>query len=75
MKTIQQLLELSKNPFYRFTNEEAEKLDDFLLKNQDTTSPTSAKKRSKPLSNKTRVVVRNVVKKADTYPPEASDEL
>ena len=73
MKTIQQLLELSKNPFYKFTLDEQEVLDDFLYKQQDTTSQKSPAKNLKKLSKKTRVTVRNVVSKVDTYAPEASE--
>jgi len=70
MKTIQQLLQLSKNKFYHFTKDEQETLDDFLLKSQDTTCKKSQKKNLTESSDKTRVIVRNVVKKIDTYAPE-----
>ena len=71
MKTIDQLLQLSKNPFYKFTRDEQAVLDDFLSKKQESESKTSQKKSSTESSKKTRAIVRNVVKKADTYPPEA----
>lgn len=73
MKTIQQLLELYKNPFYVFTNEEQEVLDDFLLKKQVTTLKRLRKTKSNDLLDKTRVTVRNVVKKVNTYAPEAHE--
>ena len=71
MKTIQQLLDLAKNPYYQFTKDEQAVLDDFLSKKQDKDSETSQKSNSKQSSKKTPVTVRNIVKKADTYPPEA----
>lgn len=71
MKTIQQLLELSKNPFYKFTDSEQAVLDDFLSQKQASDSETSQQESSTESSQKTRAIVRNVVKKADTYPPEA----
>lgn len=70
MKTIEQLLKLSRNPYYKFTQTEQEVLDDFLSKNQDSDSQKSQKTNSTELSPKTRAIVRNVVKKTDTYPLE-----
>lgn len=70
MKTIQQLLELSKNPHYTFTPDERRVLDDFLAQNQDSHSKKSQKKNSNELSPKTRVTVRNVVQPIDTYAPD-----
>lgn len=75
MKSIEQLLELSKNPYYKFTKPEQEKLDDFLAKQQDEDSASSQKKSSKKSDDKTPVVVRNVVKKTPTYPPEAPESF
>ena len=72
MKTIQQLLDLSKNPFYRFTDAEQAVLDDFLSQKQEPDSKKSQKESSTESLQKTRAIVRNVVKKADTYPPEES---
>lgn len=71
MKTIQQLLELSKNPFYKFTNDEREVLDDFLEKKREEASKTSPKRRLSESQKKTRAIVRNVVKKTvDTIEEE-----
>lgn len=70
MKTIEQLLELSKNPYYIFTEDEKAVLDDFLLKKRDTDSKQSQSTSSNKSSKKTNVRVRNIVKKTDTYPPE-----
>lgn len=75
MKTIQQLLELSKNPFYKFTTDEQEVLNDFLSQKPVTTLKKLPKKNSKKSSKKTRVIVRNVVKKVDTYAPEATETV
>ena len=63
MKTIEQLLDLSKNPFYKFTSEEQAVLDDFLLKKREKDSRSKQKKSSKPSENNTPVLVRNIVKK------------
>lgn len=63
MKTIEQLLELSKNPFYTFTPQEQAVLDDFLYKRRATRSQQSQETDSKQSSNKTRVRVRNIIPK------------
>jgi hypothetical protein len=73
MKTIEQLLQLSKNPYYKFLPEEKEVLDDFLLKGTAPVSTTSQKTNLNKSSKKTRAIVRNIVKKAATYPPEADE--
>lgn len=73
MKTIQQLLELVKNPYYVFTKDEQAVLDAFLLRQQDSASKKSRPTGSSKSSAKTRVTVRNIVHKADTYPPEAAE--
>lgn len=70
MKTIEQLLELSKNPFYTFLPDEKRVLDDFLSKNQDTDSETSQTTSSQKSSKTTRVTARNVVEHVDTYAPD-----
>lgn len=75
MKTIQQLLELSKNPFYKFTADEQVVIDDFLLKQRDTILKKSQKRRSEGLSAKTRVSVRNIVIPVSTYPPEDTESV
>ena len=70
MKTIEQLLFLSKNPYYKLTEDEKQVLEDFLSKKQASESKSSRKKNSKQLEKPTNVRVRNIVEKADTYPPE-----
>ena len=74
MKTIEQLLFLSKNPYYKLRPEEQEVLDDFLLKKQDEESQTSQKKNSKKLSANTNVRVKNVVQKTNTESEEIENE-
>ena len=74
MKTIEQLLFLSKNPYYKLRPEEQEVLDDFLLKRQDEESQTSQKKSSKKLSANTNVRVKNVVQKTNTESEEIENE-
>lgn len=75
MKTIEQLLELTKNPYYTFTQDEKQVLDDFLFKKQAKASKVSAEKSSTELSTKTNVRVRNIVEKADTGVPEATESV
>lgn len=71
MKTIQQLLELSKNPYYKFTKDEKAVLDDFLSQKQDTGSKKSPKTSSSKSSQKTPVRVRNIVNKTIPQPNES----
>ena len=73
MKTIEQLLFLSKNPYYKLRPEEQEVLDDFLLKKQEEESQTSQKKSSKKSTKNTNVRVRNVVKKTIPQPVESEE--
>lgn len=75
MKSIEQLLELAKNPYYKFSKDEQEVLDDFLSKKAEKASKKSQQKNSDESSQKTPVVVKNVVKKADTYPPQAPESV
>lgn len=75
MKTIQQLLELSKNPFYNFTKDEQDLLNDFLLKKRVAGLKKLQKTPSNKSSGKTRATVRNIVKTVDTYPPEDSESV
>jgi hypothetical protein len=63
MKTIEQLLALSKNPYYEFTDAEKVTLDDFLDKSSVKTSTSSVKKNSDQSYKGTRVRVRNIVEK------------
>lgn len=63
MKTVSQLLELSKNPYYKFTNDEKAVLDDFLAKKQAKDSKNSQKPNSTNSDNNMPVRVRNIVPK------------
>lgn len=63
MKTIEQLLELSKNKYYKFTNDEQAVLDDFLSKKSDEHTTSSVKKKEKSSGKDTPVRVRNIVDK------------
>lgn len=69
-KTIEQLLFLSKNPYYDLSEEEQERLDNFLLQQQDEDSQNSQKKSSKQSTKKTNVRVRNIVDKTIPDVPE-----
>lgn len=75
MKTIEQLLALTKNPYYKFTNDEKAVLDDFLSQKPAKNSKTNQKKNSKSSDNDTPVRVRNIVPKVNTYPPEAPERI
>ena len=70
MKTIEQLLFLSKNPYYKLSQDEQQVLDDFLLKKQEEDSQTSPKKSSKKSGRTTNVRVRNIVEKTVPQPDE-----
>lgn len=74
MKTVEQLLQLSKNKYYKFTVAEQAVLDDFLLKKQEKDSKSSQSKNSKKSSANTRVHVKNIVDKADTEPVELRND-
>ena len=71
MKTIEQLLELAKNPYYKFTQAEQAVLDDFLAEKQDTDSKPSHSTSSTKSSNDSRVRVRNIVEKTIPDVPES----
>lgn len=72
MKTIEQLLFLSKNPYYKFTNDEQAVLDDFLSKKRDEGSKNSPKPNSKKSTRNSNVRVRNIVDKTIDYPEEVN---
>lgn len=57
MKTIEQLLALSKNPYYKFSPEEEQELNSFLFKKQERASKRLAKKSSKRSDSNTRATV------------------
>ena len=63
MKTIEQLLALSNNPYYKFTNDERAVLDDFLLRKQEKESKKQQKKNLRNSDTSTPVRVRNIVPK------------
>ena len=63
MKTVQQLLELTKNPYYKMTNDEKAVLDDFLAKKRGEHTTSSQKKKEQTSENDTPVRVRNIVEK------------
>ena len=71
MKTIEQLLDLSKNPYYKFTNDEKAVLDDFLLKRREKDSKKQQKKNLPSSEEDTPVIVRNIVRKTIPIPKES----
>lgn len=74
MKSIEQLLQLSKNPYYKFTNDEKAVLDDFLSKKSEKDSKNSQNQNSNILEPSTRVRVRNIVDKTIDKPIEVNNE-
>lgn len=72
MKTIEQLLALSKNPFYKFTNDEKAVLDDFLSKEKADHSTSLVKKKENGSEKNTNVRVRNIVDKTIDDVPEVN---
>ncbi len=73
MKTIAQLLDLSKNPYYVFTAEEKQVLDDFLAKKRENDSKNSQTKKDSGSSPNTAVRVRNIVPKTIPGLPDAPE--
>lgn len=71
MKTVEQLLQLSKNPYYKFTNDEKAVLDDFLETQKEEPSTNSVKKKKTHSGKNTPVRVRNIVGKTIDDVPEA----
>lgn len=71
MKTINQLLELAKNPHYKFMPDEKRVLDAFLAKQQAKRLKQLQEENSNESSEKTPVTVRNVVETVDTYAPDS----
>ncbi len=63
MKTIEQLLELSKNPWYKFTQDEQMVLDDFLSKKRAKDLANKQNPNSNTSDKSTDVRVRNIVPK------------
>jgi hypothetical protein len=63
MKSVEQLLALSKNPYYKFTNDEKVILDDFLAKKREKAGKNSQSPNEKNSENDTPVRVRNIVPK------------
>lgn len=63
MKSIEQLLELSKNPYYKMTEAEKAVLNDFLAKRQAERGTNSQSKNEKNSEKNTPVRVRNIVPK------------
>lgn len=74
MKTIEQLLELSKNPHFKLMPDEEQELHAFLSKKREEESKISPKKNSKKSTRKTNVRVKNVVQKTNTEPEEIENE-
>lgn len=74
MRSIEQILFLSKNPHYKLTDEEERALDDFLSK-KSTKAGTKQQKRKKSTSDSsTRVRVRNIVPRTVPKVKEAPED-
>lgn len=63
MKSNEQLLELSTNPYYTFSDEERTRLDDFLSKNSAQKSQTTNSSKDSEKNIPATVLNKNVVKK------------
>ena len=72
MKPIEQLLILSQNRFYKMTEEEKERLNNFLLKKQGGELKSSETESKKSQKN-TPVTVRNIVQKTAITVPESNE--
>lgn len=73
MKTIEQLLLLSKNPFYKFTPDEQVVLDDFLSKKREKDLKNKPSQNSKSSDKSSAVRVRNIVPKTIPSVPDAPE--
>lgn len=73
MKTIEQLLELTKNPYYKFTQDEQAVIDDFLSKKRAKDSQNKQNPNSNPLDKSTDVRVRNIIPKVIPGVPNAPE--
>lgn len=73
MKAIEQLLELSKNPYYKFTQDEQAVLDDFLSKKRAKDSQNTQNPNSNPSDKSTDVRVRNIIPKTIPGVPDAPE--
>ncbi len=73
MKTIEQLLELTKNPYYVLRPEEQAVLDDFLARKRAEHSTSSVKQKEKNSDESTPVIVRNIVQKTIPRVPLAPE--
>lgn len=60
MKTIEQILELTQNPYYSLTNEEQKLYEAFLSKKSGQHSPQTGN--SKDSDSSTPVIVKNIVR-------------
>lgn len=73
-KTIEQILFLSKNKYYKLSASEEARLNDFLSEKKASASKKSRTKSSRKSSDGTPVRVKNVVKKTKTDPPVVENE-
>lgn len=70
MKTIAQLLQLSKNPYYTFTDEEKEVLDAFLLTQREQLDRQGKHSSDSSKNTPAIVISRNIVPKETGEIPE-----
>lgn len=62
MKSIEQLVELSTNPYYEFSPEEQKRLNDFLFKKSDTQAPAKKNGKNSEKNIPATVLNKNVVR-------------
>ena len=69
-KSIELLLKLSENPYYKLSVEEQQRLNEYLLAaDVDITDEVKKKKPSKGSQKNVIVQDKNILNKHDTFPP------
>lgn len=63
MKSIEQIIELSSNPYYQFSPEEQKRLNDFLAKKSDIQAPAKKNGKNSEKNIPATVINKNRVKK------------
>lgn len=63
MKSIEQIIELSSNPYYAFSPEELKRLNDFLAKKSDTQAPAKKNGKNSEKNIPATVINKNRVQK------------
>jgi len=75
MKSIEQLLELRNNPYYKLSSEEQKRLDDFLSKKSERTDRVKANGSNYEKNIPATVINKNVPKKETGDIPTINDKV